>query len=682
MSRWSRRAGVLILMATLPALSGGTWSQESALTKQAQDAFDRGMAAFGAEDWPLAVSHLSEAQRGAHFAGNVLFNLALAHVRAGHEVAGAVWLRAYLAASPASEAAARPCAICGNRLNPDGGCPTCVKREILRLEVATESKVAKIFRQAVDLAKPLKDHAESQRALSEIIAAQEESGDTEGGLSTLRLLDEASENYAYWRDHLGPSRAAQLVAGGDLRGADEALQHVSEGYRTSVATTLIGLLLQRGDVDAVFGKEGTRYCSQDDRDAKIEGFVSWRIRDGDLTLLEQVLPRLGTGYQLQLLEAGFEKRLDQADLAGAKEAAKRGVELARRLPSPGARTAGLARFASCALRAGDEATARAAAEQMLAAGPPTETNDGLRASIAGSPPPPDPGICVRSSAVAAAILGKDEDARGFLGRYEFGCGGPHWGSYTPAAHVALIQCLGGRLGEARKTMTATIGRETGASGSGWLANSGVAILRFTVSQAKPAEALALMEDLRQQSPSAFSNVGHYEDLNLRITLGLAKAGDLEGARKAFRNLEKNSYLADRAVVATTLLLVAQALAEHKAVPDALRVLGLASTAAAEEPLGEALTKIADFQARLGDPAAAAVTRTLIRPPLLKKGVELAVRLSRVEEVVDLPTALAQAPSRPRDGTPEPCRAFDIPGQIARVACRLRLILEKERSLEK
>jgi tetratricopeptide (TPR) repeat protein len=96
---------------------------EEKLPPPAEKAFERGMNAALAEEYGLAAKYFAEAQAAAPAHPVVLFNLGLAHGKAGHELAGIAWLQAYLAGSPQA----------GNR--------EAVLGEIGRLELQTRQKV-------------------------------------------------------------------------------------------------------------------------------------------------------------------------------------------------------------------------------------------------------------------------------------------------------------------------------------------------------------------------------------------------------------------------------------------------------------------------------------------------------------------------------------------------------------
>jgi tetratricopeptide (TPR) repeat protein len=107
---------------------------QNTLPPQAQAELDRGLAAAEQKQWVLAIKHFAEAQNTAKTSPQVLFNLGLAHDKAGHELAALAWLQAYLAAAPRADNA------------------NAIRKEIVRLDVATEAKINTLAKLAMDAA--------------------------------------------------------------------------------------------------------------------------------------------------------------------------------------------------------------------------------------------------------------------------------------------------------------------------------------------------------------------------------------------------------------------------------------------------------------------------------------------------------------------------------------------------
>ncbi|MDX2275888.1 MAG: tetratricopeptide repeat protein [Hyphomonadaceae bacterium] len=62
--------------------------------------YNAGIEAAGREDWRVAIAYFTAAHQRAHLVPRYMYNLGLAHARAGNEVAAIAWLAAYLTAEP------------------------------------------------------------------------------------------------------------------------------------------------------------------------------------------------------------------------------------------------------------------------------------------------------------------------------------------------------------------------------------------------------------------------------------------------------------------------------------------------------------------------------------------------------------------------------------------------------
>lgn len=138
---------------------------------------DRGLAAATAKDWNEAVRWFTLAERKAHLAPQVLFNLGLAHAKAGNELLADVYLRAYLAELP------------------DAANASAVRAEVERLEAVSREKVKKLYAQAIAQAEVLPLQGEPgglsrngrrHEALKAVARSQVYTGDGDGGMDTYR----------------------------------------------------------------------------------------------------------------------------------------------------------------------------------------------------------------------------------------------------------------------------------------------------------------------------------------------------------------------------------------------------------------------------------------------------------------------------------------------------------------
>ncbi|MDX2275886.1 MAG: hypothetical protein NW206_10590 [Hyphomonadaceae bacterium] len=62
--------------------------------------YNAGIEAAGREDWRVAIAYFTAAHQRAHLVPRYMYNLGLAHARAGNEAAAIAWLSTYLVAEP------------------------------------------------------------------------------------------------------------------------------------------------------------------------------------------------------------------------------------------------------------------------------------------------------------------------------------------------------------------------------------------------------------------------------------------------------------------------------------------------------------------------------------------------------------------------------------------------------
>ncbi len=168
-------------------------SRQVPLSPAAEKARERGLSAARAGDWPKAIAAFKEARESAHCAPSLMYNLGLAHERAGEAVAAALWYRAYLSAVPDAANAAE------------------VRAETEVLVARTKAKALRMWEEAERLADtlpatPLKQGAKSlrQAALESIASYQYMAGMTERADALARRaqsLPGAGNPRSYWDKH-------------------------------------------------------------------------------------------------------------------------------------------------------------------------------------------------------------------------------------------------------------------------------------------------------------------------------------------------------------------------------------------------------------------------------------------------------------------------------------------------
>jgi hypothetical protein len=130
-------AAVLTAALSLMAVAPQLQAEESPLPETARAAYERGRMAAAQRLWALAILNFTEAQQEAPGDARLLYALGLAHDKAGHELAAAALLNAYLAAAPGA---------------PDA---EAVRREIAQLEASVQAHAAKMISTLLEVAAKL-----------------------------------------------------------------------------------------------------------------------------------------------------------------------------------------------------------------------------------------------------------------------------------------------------------------------------------------------------------------------------------------------------------------------------------------------------------------------------------------------------------------------------------------------
>jgi hypothetical protein len=215
--RWVK--ALVICFAAGILLSVNTRAAEAPLPIEAQKAFERGLIAADQQAWELAIGYFAEAQKSAERDPGVLYSLGLAHTNAGHELAGAAWLRAYLSAAPQSS-------------NADA-----VKKEIVRLEDIAKANTKKIFEAALAASHQTPSDEMRKQRLFYIFTWQIYVGDLDGGQKTQKEAadlwvalssDEAAEVKLFLDSLVWEWHVRYLAKVGEVQKAQEALSRVDD----------------------------------------------------------------------------------------------------------------------------------------------------------------------------------------------------------------------------------------------------------------------------------------------------------------------------------------------------------------------------------------------------------------------------------------------------------------------
>jgi hypothetical protein len=168
-------------------LRAQTQTPPMALPAEAQKAFSSGQAATRQKRWDTAIEYFAKGQQSAKTNPQVLLNLGMTHGKAGHDLAGIVWLHAYLAAVPgAADTAA-------------------VRQEIARLELANQARMAGVIQQAVNRAMKTEDTIKRKWLLGVICTTEAASGNIAGALKLLpsfQALGGTLRNSDLWKQYL------------------------------------------------------------------------------------------------------------------------------------------------------------------------------------------------------------------------------------------------------------------------------------------------------------------------------------------------------------------------------------------------------------------------------------------------------------------------------------------------
>ncbi len=140
-------------------LPSDIYAQTPTQKQMADNAMARGVAMAQRKQWPLAIKYFKAAFQATPTDPRVLFNLGLAHDRAGgRSLVAAAWYRAFLIAAPASGNSAK------------------VQKRVVDLEIETESQIARMLDTAQTIASQVSGKGKTS-VLDRIARAHAENGD-------------------------------------------------------------------------------------------------------------------------------------------------------------------------------------------------------------------------------------------------------------------------------------------------------------------------------------------------------------------------------------------------------------------------------------------------------------------------------------------------------------------------
>jgi tetratricopeptide (TPR) repeat protein len=581
----------------------------------AQAAFEKGLHAVGENQFGLAIRYFMQAHDLAPTYPPILFNLGVAHDKAGHEVAAIAWLEAYLSAAPKIENA------------PE------VRREIEHLKGEALNKARRVFQVAIKTAQQLNGY-QKDSALRSVGWQRQRVGDIEESSNKQASLQEYREAFAELCAQEGFPQVAvdvlQNLSSPDLR--DKVWEEIfhTRGY----VDDYDGAIEAAGHItDGKKRNEDLASAKKWRLNQTIE--MNFEVGNLDHVPLEELLSlELDDSKITDLLDFGV-KQIESRDLTGARETINRGVVLANRLQGETwLRAFTFSEVALAQMKLGDSQGAKSSARSLL------------------SLPPED--LTVDYRATAKAILGDYKTALKDIqnipeqafnpGKKDHGFG-----------NIALVQALSGNFKAANETARLAAQREED--------------VLFDKSDASIGRAYLL----RGNFADALEHANHVieyqqQDLLKEIMRTAIRVGKLREAEQA--------ALEDSMIVGRLGMMVEVAQAYHRSGMDAeaRRVLASALDQALREKkflskvstqgLIDPLKKIAQTQTALGDENGARQTLNAIPLVLWLAYARMwSGRIwSREDEGGDTEKVLDEV-SR-EDAFGNPVKADQIPGNVA------------------
>lgn len=606
-------------------------------------AFDKGIAAAKSGQYAVAARYFTEARKSDPYSPQVLFNLGLAHSKAGNELLAIPWLEAFLAVQPEA---------------PNAGA---VRAEIDRLEKTCSEKAARMFDGAAAAAEKLANPAKKKHALRDVQLARAESGDIEGS----RVMFKAAEGREFNDQDLSSARkrfAVALADAGDVRRSQELISKLIETDQREVWQKYFWTLSRDGRATELTNLIEKLPASMESlRSDAYYSLAQLYLDQRDLIAMEAVLPRTGSGRDNLSAWLAWAK-CAAGDLAGIRE-------LAGQIQEPDAKARVLQYLAVMQLRTGDAAAAKQSAREILT----------LAVSEYSW-------TAMESRVVAAAVLGNIEGALSYS-QQEFK-GFQRVGMNPPGLweQIVLIRGLSddwtGAEGVITKVKAIQAPKEQYTEmpwSAGW-PQAGMA--RALLWRGHPEKA---HEWYRQVKP-------HLKGLLLsELVREYIRKGNLAAAEQAVWEITPEDYNygyfqsyrpANAALVPVQMEALIQLAEEHVArqsTEEARRLLRHARLVAVAhsftQDAGELLKTVAEFQARLGDSAGAEETDAWRPPPAALKWLQLATKLSIDRYTADLENGMREALKDEKpDAVPRQISWF-VNSQIVSNLMRMRALRE-------
>ena len=346
------------LLLSMLVLSAGVSAAADEVPAPAREAFERGLAATEQQQWGLAIRYFGEAQKAAQTAPAILFNLGLAHGKAGHELPAIAWLQAYLAQA-------------GQPANADA-----VRKEILRLEIATEAEIARVAQQAVAANAAAAALEPRGTAKAYVLAGI---GDVDGAIRTGVSADDAWSHYATFLAFTGLVEKAEEAAGhiSDVTRRNDVYPQIAEALIHRVYSDTdpfpLDLRFPRSRADLVLARAAAmKIQKREFRAYMLVDVLCEDFRREDVSLAEMALAQLAPDSSENtrrefLLIMMIEDAVQHQEFEAAIQFAERLIKLtARRRGVPFSGTVDAVRaIPARQLERGDVEGARATAQRLL-----------------------------------------------------------------------------------------------------------------------------------------------------------------------------------------------------------------------------------------------------------------------------------------------------------------------------
>lgn len=346
--------GAVIVAAAAGCASSGTGSDthETSATRGSStqptpgksQAWQQGERAVQRQDWAAAVRYFSDAQKSTPWDPSTLFNLGLAHDKAGHEILAMAWLHAYLAADPTSSDSAA------------------VRAALPRLEQQVNQHFEQFVSTALGLANKLPEKFSQQSEKERIADTMASAGFPDRGYAVAASAgsDASLDHYLSWYalfglgrvgDAVGLSRLSKEHPKVDLEGGMyQLVLYYFDNGNFEEAMPLARRLLQESS------KNPSLYAT--DRTRLREQMVTQDLQNGNFDSANAALASLTDRDADDLLLKMIDRRLEESNVREA-------LRLVADLHAKGWRQSALANVAHKQFESRDTNGAEQTARQIL-----------------------------------------------------------------------------------------------------------------------------------------------------------------------------------------------------------------------------------------------------------------------------------------------------------------------------